>query len=111
MEPDFITIQTACAIIGGDKPISEPTFYRRFRDLIEHPTRAHLASGVPSSSSDLTEGANDPCPTTNEPPTDAGSAALVTIEAAKLDGARHIKFGKGEQLDLEDAIAAAPPPS
>jgi hypothetical protein len=37
-EPDFITVQTACAIIGGDKPISEPTFYRRFRHLIEHPS-------------------------------------------------------------------------
>ena len=39
-DPDFITIKTACAIIGGDKPISTPTFYRdpRFKDLIEHPS-------------------------------------------------------------------------
>ena len=39
-DPDFITIKTACAIIGGDKPISTPTFYRdpQFKDLIEHPS-------------------------------------------------------------------------
>ena len=36
--PDFITIESACAVVGGDKPISVPTFYRRYRHLIENPT-------------------------------------------------------------------------
>lgn len=26
--PDFITVKSACRIVGGDKPISEATFYR-----------------------------------------------------------------------------------
>ena len=39
-DPDFITIKEACAVVGGSKPISEPTFYRnpKFKSLIEHPT-------------------------------------------------------------------------
>ena len=41
-DPDFITIKTACAIVGGDKPISEPTYYRGVKagrlPAPEHPT-------------------------------------------------------------------------
>jgi hypothetical protein len=39
-DPDFITVKEACAIVGGTKPISEPSFYRnpKFRALIEHPS-------------------------------------------------------------------------
>ena len=41
-EPDFITIKTACAIIGGDKPISNATYYRGVKagrlPAPEHPT-------------------------------------------------------------------------
>ena len=39
-DPDFLTIKECCAIIGGSRPISEPTFYRnpQFKCLIEHPT-------------------------------------------------------------------------
>jgi hypothetical protein len=40
--PDYITVKEACAIIGGTKPISEPTYYRGARagrlPLPEHPT-------------------------------------------------------------------------
>jgi hypothetical protein len=40
--PDYITIKTACAIIGGDKPISVATFYRGVKagrlPAPEHPT-------------------------------------------------------------------------
>jgi predicted DNA-binding transcriptional regulator AlpA len=27
-DPDYITVEAACAIIGGNKPISYATFYR-----------------------------------------------------------------------------------
>ena len=27
-DPQFITLKTACAIVGGDKPISLATYYR-----------------------------------------------------------------------------------
>ena len=41
-DPDFIDIKTACAIIGGSKPISEPTYYRGVKagrlPPPEHPT-------------------------------------------------------------------------
>ena len=39
-EPEFITVKECCRIIGGNKPISAPTFYRdpELRALIEHPT-------------------------------------------------------------------------
>ena len=45
-DPDFITLKTACAIIGGDKPISLPTFYRDplFKGLIEHEIDLHILS-------------------------------------------------------------------
>jgi hypothetical protein len=39
--PDYITVQEACAIVGGvTKPINKGTFYRNpeLRALIEHPT-------------------------------------------------------------------------
>ena len=40
-DPDYITPKEACAVIGGTKAISLPTFYRdpELRALIEHPTR------------------------------------------------------------------------
>jgi hypothetical protein len=41
-DPDYITIKTACAIVGGDKPISQPTYYRGVKagrlPAPEHPT-------------------------------------------------------------------------
>ena len=39
-DPDYITVDDGCAIIGGTKPISMPTFYRNpeFKALIEHPS-------------------------------------------------------------------------
>jgi predicted DNA-binding transcriptional regulator AlpA len=30
--PDYITVKEACAIVGGTKPISEPTYYRGVRE-------------------------------------------------------------------------------
>lgn len=27
-EPDFLTVEAACALIGGDQPISRSTYYR-----------------------------------------------------------------------------------
>jgi hypothetical protein len=40
-DPDYITPKEACAVIGGTKAISLPTFYRdpELRALIEHPTK------------------------------------------------------------------------
>ena len=40
-DPDYITPKEACAVIGGTKAISLPTFYRdpELRALIEHPSR------------------------------------------------------------------------
>jgi hypothetical protein len=40
-DPDYITVKEGCAIVGGSKPISEPTFYRdpQLKALIEHPSR------------------------------------------------------------------------
>ena len=42
MDPDFITVKTACAIIGGDKPINVATYYRGVKagrlPAPEHPT-------------------------------------------------------------------------
>jgi predicted DNA-binding transcriptional regulator AlpA len=41
-DPDFITVKEACAIVGGSKPISEPTYYRGVKagrlPAPEHPT-------------------------------------------------------------------------
>ena len=38
-DPDYIHPKECCEIVGGErKPISLPTFYRNFGDLIEHPT-------------------------------------------------------------------------
>ena len=39
-DPEFITVKECCRVIGGNKPISTPTFYRdpELRELIEHPT-------------------------------------------------------------------------
>jgi hypothetical protein len=40
-DPDYITPKEACAIVGGSKPISLPTFYRdqELKALIEHPSK------------------------------------------------------------------------
>jgi hypothetical protein len=39
--PDYITVKEGCAIVGGTKPISLPTWYRdpQLKALIEHPSR------------------------------------------------------------------------
>jgi hypothetical protein len=39
--PDYLTVDEACAVVGGiTKPINKATFYRnpKLRALIEHPT-------------------------------------------------------------------------
>jgi hypothetical protein len=41
-EPDFLTIKAACHTVGGDRPISEATYYRGVKagrlPAPEHPT-------------------------------------------------------------------------
>ena len=40
-DPDYITPKEACAVVGGTKPISLPTWYRdpELKALIEHPSK------------------------------------------------------------------------
>jgi predicted DNA-binding transcriptional regulator AlpA len=41
-DPEFLTIKAACQLVGGNKPISLPTFYRAVKagrlPAPEHPT-------------------------------------------------------------------------
>ena len=38
-DPIYLTVERSCAIVGGEEsPINKATFYRNFRDLIEHPS-------------------------------------------------------------------------
>ena len=63
-DPDYITtIEAACAVIGGTKPISLPTLYRdpELKALIEHPSSGRLTHPAPDAARGARRRPHDQC--------------------------------------------------
>jgi hypothetical protein len=45
MHPDFITVDDACRVIGGSRPISRATYYRGVRQG-RYPAPEHPSPGI-----------------------------------------------------------------
>ena len=96
-DPDFITIKTACAIVGGDKPISEPTYYRGVKagrlPAPEHPNSRRVAHPSRKAHCDAEQGGRMTYAATHK-------AERLTAAIDSLEPSEAVSFG-GE-ADLGD---------